>query len=425
VRLYRPIASGIDVADEERTGGWMRSSRAFNFGGALVIAVVSAGCAGVSGAARPAVVSTVEPATTPPAPEGVNPFAGARLYVNPDYAEAVQGGEAAHPSEAALLKKMESLPTAIWLSWISDTRRVPRYLDDALAQQKTGAQPVVSVFVVYDLPGRDCAAESSSGELDANEAGEARYRHDYVDVIAAAFRAHPDQRIALIIEPDSLSNLVTNLELPKCKAAEGFYKRGIAYAISKLSLPNVFLYLDGAHAGWLGWPKNLARSVPLYKEVLTMAGGADRVRGFALDVSNYDPASDPTAPPRVAGYAASDEVGYAGDLGKGLAAVGITGKGFVIDTGRDGRANIRTAAGNWCNVKGAGLGERPRASPAPTIDAYLYIKVPGESDGTSDPNAPRFDVDCASDDAAPNAPQAGKMFDSFLIDLLKNANPPL
>ncbi len=124
-------------------------------------------------------------------------------------------------------------------------------------------------------------------------------------------------------------------------------------------------------------------------------------------------------------YAANDEVGYAEDLAKGLAAVGITGKGFIIDTGRDGRANIRTAAGNWCNVKGAGLGERPRANPAPGIDAYLYVKVPGESDGTSDPNAPRFDVNCASDDATPGAPQAGKMFDSYLIDLLKNASPPL
>src|SRR6202142_4503368 len=103
-----------------------------------------------------------------------------------------------------------------------------------------------------------------------------------------------------------------------------------------------------------------------------MAGGADRIRGFALDVSNYDPAKDPNAPPRVPEYAANDEVGYAKDLAKGLAAAGVTGKGFIIDTGRDGRANIRTAAGSWCNVKGAGLGERPRANPAPEIDAYLY-----------------------------------------------------
>ncbi len=107
----------------------------------------------------------------------MNPFAGARLYVNPDYVKAVQGLEAAHANEAALLKRMESLPTAIWLSWIADTKDVPRYLDDALRQQKADGQPVVPLFVVYDLPGRDCAAESSAGELSADAAGEAGYQH--------------------------------------------------------------------------------------------------------------------------------------------------------------------------------------------------------------------------------------------------------
>jgi cellulose 1,4-beta-cellobiosidase len=281
------------------------------------------------------------------------------------------------------------------------------------------------VFVIYDLPNRDCNAESSAGELPASAEGEARYQREYIDVIAAAFAAHPDQRIAVIVEPDSISNLVTNLENPKCQAAEGIYKRGVAYAISKLSLPNVFLYIDAAHAGWLGWPRNLVKSVALYKEILAMAGGADRIRGFATDVSNYDPPRDPTNPPRNPAAAASDELGYVADLSKALAAAGIDGKGFVIDTSRDGKSHIRTSPGNWCNIKGAGLGERPQPSPAPMVDAYLYIKVPGESDGTADAKAPRFDQNCASDDATPGAPQAGKMFDSYLIDLLKNATPPL
>ena len=404
-----------------RTGPFHESTRL-----ALVLtAVALGGCAGVSSEARPAEVSPVVPPTTPPAPDGVNPFAGAQLYVNPDYVKAVRALEAAHTKEAALLKRMESLPTAIWLSWIADTKDVPRTLDDALQQQKSAGQPVVPLFVVYDLPGRDCAAESSAGELSADAAGEANYQHAFIDVIAAAFRAHPEQRIAVVLEPDSLSNLVTNLDRPRCKTAEGIYKRGIAYAISKLSLPNVFLYLEAAHAGWLGFPKNIDRAAALYKNVLTMAGGPDRVRGFALNVSNYDPAVDPAKTPRDRTSAASDETGYAADLTKALARIGITGKGFVIDTGRDGRAYIRSIASSWCNVKGAGLGERPRASPSPLIDAYLYVKVPGESDGTSDPNAPRFDQTCASEDATPAAPQAGKMFDAYLIDLLKNANPPL
>ncbi|HVV52567.1 MAG TPA: glycoside hydrolase family 6 protein [Polyangia bacterium] len=395
---------------------------------AVALTAALAGCAGPTGEARPAETPAVSPVpvpTTPAAPAGENPFLGARLYVNPDYVRAVQALELAHPRDAALLKKMEPLPTAIWLSWIADTRELPRTLDDARRQQQADGRPVVPVFVVYDLPGRDCAAEASAGELAPDAAGEARYQHEFIDAIAAAFRAHPDQRVVAVLEPDSLSNLVTNLDRPRCHAAAAIYKRGIAYAISKLSLPNVFLYLEAAHAGWLGFPKNIGRAAALYKEVLTMGGGPERVRGFALDVSNYDPAVDPAKTPRDRTSAASDETGYAADLARALGQLGVTGKRFVIDTGRDGQAYIRSVASSWCNVRGAGLGERPRAAPSPLVDAYLYIKVPGESDGTSDPNAPRFDQTCAGDDATPGAPQAGKMFDAYLIDLLKNASPPL
>jgi cellulose 1,4-beta-cellobiosidase len=382
------------------------------------LAVGAAACAGP----RP---TPVTPATSPHAPDGVNPFENAKLYVNPDFVKEVDDVAAAHQDAAPLLKKLESIPTAIWLSWIKDTADIPRYLDDALALQKSGGQPVVTTFVVYDLPNRDCNAAASAGELPATPAGEARYQHAYIDVIAAAFAAHPDQRITAILEPDSLANLVTNLENPKCQAAEGIYKRGIAYAIAKLSLPNVFLYLDAAHAGWLGWPRNLPKSIEVYKEVLAMAGGADRIRGFATDVSNYDPAHDPGAPRRDPTAPPNDELQYVGDLAKALDRAGIAGKGFVIDTSRDGKPNVRTSPGNWCNIKGAGLGPRPRAEPAPRVDAYLYVKVPGESDGTSDAKAARFDDNCASDDATPGAPEAGKVFDAYLIDLCKNAVPPL
>jgi len=51
--------------------------------------------------------------------------------------------------------------------------------------------------------------------------------------------------------------------------------------------------------------------------------------------------------------------------------------------------------------------------------------VPGESDGTADTKAARFDPNCASDDATPGAPEAGKLFEPYLVDLVKNANPPL
>jgi hypothetical protein len=77
------------------------------------------------------------------------------------------------------------------------------------------------------------------------------------------------------------------------------------------------------------------------------------------------------------------------------------------------------------HIKGAGLGERPRAAPAPLVDAFVWVKVPGQADGTANKSAARFDPNCASDDATPGAPEAGEWFEPYLIDLVKNANPPL
>jgi cellulose 1,4-beta-cellobiosidase len=79
----------------------------------------------------------------------------------------------------------------------------------------------------------------------------------------------------------------------------------------------------------------------------------------------------------------------------------------------------------WCNARGAGLGERFRASPAPSIDAYFWVKPPGESDGTSDPAAPRYDAACGSADSARDAPQAGQLFPAYLAQLVALAQPPL
>ena len=55
-----------------------------------------------------------------------------------------------------------------------------------------------------------------------------------------------------------------------------------------------------------------------------------------------------------------------------------------VDTYVDGgRIDRRIHVGNWCNQSGAGLGERPKAAPAAGIDAYVWMKPPGESDGSS------------------------------------------
>ena len=107
-----------------------------------------------------------------------------------------------------------------------------------------------------------------------------------------------------------------------------------------------------------------------------------------------------------------------------LAAAALAGCGRP-DTSRNGQADTRTRWGNWCNIKGAGLGPRPEVAPVQGVDAYFWIKPPGDSDGTADPNAARFDENCASPDATPGAPEAGQWFHSYFVELVQRANPPL
>jgi cellulose 1,4-beta-cellobiosidase len=378
-------------------------------------------------ACGPAMADTpAHPADGAPA-STANPFVGARFYVNPAYAAEVEETAAKSPANAARLRAAARFPTAVWLNSIATARHANRVLDEAAAQQgASGAsgEPVLVVFVLYDLPGRDCAAASSAGELGLDAEGEKRYEHEFVDVAAAAFRAHPAQRIVAVLEPDSLANVATNLDKPRCAAAEPTYRRAIAYALGAVSMPNVSAYLDAAHAGWLGWDDNRRRIARVFAEVRGAAGPGTRLRGVSVNVSNYDPLAA-AAQEGASGNPCPDELTYARKLGDSLAEAGLQDMAVVVDTSRNGRTGIRSQPGSWCNVRGAGLGERPRAAPQPGIDAYFWIKPPGESDGTSDATAPRYDASCSAPDSAPGAPQAGVFFPSYFADLVANANPPL
>ncbi len=374
-----------------------------------------------------AAADAIKPVTiTPPSPEG-NPFTGAGFFINPAYVKKVESSIKADPADAALLKKVEAYPTAVWLDSIAAAGTVAKVLDEAAAQEKKEGKPLVTVFAVYNLPDRDCSAVASNGELTSANGGEKKYAKDFIGKIAAAFKAHPKQRIVAIVEPDSLPNIATNLSVKKCADAADIYKHSIATAVKELSLPNVSLYLDAAHAGWLGWSGNREKIVKLYAEVLKEAGGTDKVRGFATNVSNYDSLKGGDLHGLQPSDPCPDELTYVQQLDDSLTREGITGKAFVIDTSRNGKDHIRTNSGNWCNIKGAGLGERPQASPAPLVDAYFWIKPPGDADGGSDPAKPGFDKMCGSDskDSASGAPRAGDWFSSYFVDLAKNAEPPL
>lgn len=85
-----------------------------------------------------------------------------------------------------------------------------------------------------------------------------------MDPYAKAVKAAKDLTFAIVLEPDSLGNVVTNQNVPFCAGASSVYEEGIAYAISKLQGPNIALYIDAAHGGWLGWADNLPLGVSLF-----------------------------------------------------------------------------------------------------------------------------------------------------------------
>jgi cellulose 1,4-beta-cellobiosidase len=357
-----------------------------------------------------AAIAAAEPAAPP------NPFQGASFYVGPEWRAELESASAAAPAKAASLRSLANQPVALWVNSIDAAKnKVPRWLD--------GARGKLAVLVLYDLPNRDCSAAASAGELGPGDEG--RYRSEVVDPLAAQLRAHPDQRVAVVIEPDSLANLVTNANVEKCAKSDALYRGAIAYAVSSLAMPNVSLYLDAGHAGWLGWDAHRARIAVIFKEVLDRAGGAHKIRGFATNVSGYSVLRGDDGRRLEASNPCPDELSYVEKLSADLAKVGIADKGFLIDTSRNGRAGVRSQSSHWCNIEGAGLGERPRAAPAPNVDAYFWIKVPGESDGTSDAKAPGFDATCASPDSARDAPAAGVFFPAYLLKLVEHANPPV
>ncbi len=370
------------------------------------------------------VIPAPEASTNTAPPDPTNPFVGAKFYINPEYVKEVEDAAAAAPDMAETIKKVAAYPTATWLVMNSFVEKVPKVLGEAAKQSAASdGKPMLSAFVVYNLPNRDCAAKASSGELNLGNGGAERYKTEFIDKIAAHFAAFPKQRIVVFLEPDSLPNLVTNKTKKECADAEKVYMDSTAYAIQKLSLPNVSIYMDIGHAGWLGWEGNRQKAAILYKQVLDQAGGADKIRGFVTNISNYNTVNSldgkklgPTNP-------CPDELTYAKKLTEAFEAVGIKGKKFVIDTSRNGRP-VRSTWSSWCNVKAAGLGPRPQASPDPLIDAYFWVKPPGESDGTSDPKSPRMDPSCKSGDSMDGAPEAGEWFQAYFIQLVKNAEPP-
>ncbi|KAL1742002.1 glycoside hydrolase family 6 protein [Schizophyllum fasciatum] len=351
-----------------------------------------------------------------------NPFASLKLHANSHYSDLVEAaiGNLSDKSLEPAAQVVKETGTFLWLDTISTIETFEGYLTE------TGEDEIFGV-VIYDLPGRDCAAKASNGELAVGELD--RYKSEYIDPIVEIIKAHPDIAIAAIIEPDSLPNLVTNNNLTTCQNSASGYEEGVAYALKQLDLPNVAQYVDAGHGGWLGWNDNLKPGAEELAKVYKAAGSPAGVRGISTNVAGWNAwkkvpgefENDPDGQYNKA----QDEQRYVTIFGDALKTAGFPNHA-IVDTARNGVQGLRDAWGDWCNVDGAGIGVRPTADTGEELaDAFVWVKPAGESDGTSDSSATRYDSFCGKDDAYKPAPEAGAWNQPYFEMLLKNANPAL
>lgn len=418
-----------------------------------------------------------------------NPFTGATWYVNPEWQKNVLK----EPNG----QLVANYSTAVWMDRIAaiaptdaTAMGLEQHLDTALSQKAN-----LILVVIYDLPNRDCFALASNGELSMSKDGFTRYKNEYITPIVSIFgkAKYKDLRIVAIVEPDSLPNLVTNTGSQKCQEAAGAggYVDGVTYTLNAFyPLNNVYSYIDIGHSGWLGWNggpgDNFAKATTFIGNVIKgTTHGVKSVSGFISNTANSTPLTEPFLdafanttmpgtnggnPVRSAKYyewnSHFSELGYVQDWRLEMINQGFpTTIGMLVDTSRNGwgradrpkalststvldtfvnesRIDRRTHRGMWCNQV-SGIGERPVAAPAPGVDAYVWIKPPGESDGASslansfDPNDPAkgFDRFCDPTFTVPangqltgamaDAPVAGRWFSAGFQALIQNAYPPL
>ncbi|MHA5053398.1 glycoside hydrolase family 6 protein [Streptomyces sp. SD15] len=270
-------------------------------------------------------------------PKNSDPF-----WVNPAGNAAEQVAtyvKAGKEAEAEQIRKIAEQPTGEWIGPENPEAEARGFTEAAEKADRD------AILVLYNIPHRDCGQFSQGGAADGDA-----YR-EWIDGVA---RGIEDRPATVILEPDAILHLVNQCTPAEFQEERYFLLKG---AVTKLkSLKNTKVYLDAGNAGW-GHPDQIFD--PLKQ------AGIDEADGFSVNVSNF--------------YSTQDSIAY----GKQLSAK-VGGKPFVIDTSRNGNGPYTAgeADENWCNPPGRALGENPTTKTAdPLVDAYLWVKRPGESDG--------------------------------------------
>jgi endoglucanase len=347
-----------------------------------------------------------------------------------------------HVRDALLIGALEATPKGVWI-----TRGTPAQAQAEVADtmRQAARQRATPVLVAYNIPGRDCGGLSAGGALTTAD------YEAWIDGFANGIGA---RRAIVVLEPDGLGLLPSNCG-PGYPFTDAQRYTELNYAVDRLRAgARTSVYLDGTHSAWLavgdiaqrlanagvlraaGFFTNVSNYRRLDYEskyatwiskCLAFANNADdggwRLGHYDWCASQYFSPLGPVDPNDISTWVYSDQW-----FDQNLGAAQPTAH-FVIDTSRNGQGPWTPPAGkytdpqDWCNPPGRGAGVRPTTSSgSPLGDALLWIKVPGESDGTCTRGLPAGSVD---PEWGIVDPAAGQWFPQQALQLAQLANPRL
>lgn len=259
---------------------------------------------------------------------------GESLWTNPDTQAAEWVAENPGDSKTALIdERVAQTPAGNWFTQHEPVGGIEAQVADVVSA--AAADGETPIMVVYNIPDRDCGGHSGGG-APSHEA----YR-DWIDRFASALSGPA----YVIIEPDTL---------PHDCADPAERDQSLVHAVRtlKAASPEAHVYLDIGHSAWLE-PGEAADRL--------QAAGLQDADGFALNTSNYRTTEEST------------------DYAHQIQDIVGSDKGAVIDTSRNGNGPLDD---EWCDPEGRAIGDHPTASTGVDgIDAYLWVKLPGEADG--------------------------------------------
>lgn len=263
------------------------------------------------------------------------------LWVDPNTQAARWVAANPGDSRANLIRdRIAETPAGTWFTQYAPTggiaAQVAKVVDGAAA---SGAAPIM---VVYGIPNRDCGGHSGGGAPNHDA-----YR-GWIDQIAGEL----DGPAYIVLEPDVIAHDCHD------STEQAQINASLAYAAQKLKAADsqVKLYIDSGNSAWL---------TPAEAGQRLQAAGIQYADGFSLNVSNYRTTEESTA------YVAQ------------VRNIVGSNKHAVIDTSRNGNGPLNPPNPNdWCDPPGRAIGKFPTTSTGVDgIDAYLWVKLPGEADG--------------------------------------------